>query len=64
MSHDSKWTHSLCEPCWNRREGARPPVRVKGMPPEQCCVCGTPSVADIPVRADPDAMPACLWTPT
>ncbi len=50
----SRWNHSLCDECWDKREPTRKPLRVLD---SQCCQCGTQHKSGIFVRADPDAMP-------
>lgn len=55
-----KWTHLLCERCWNILEPARrvpePPHNVAGPP---CCRCGAKTRSGIWYRAEPSAMLFC-----
>lgn len=60
----SKWTHFICEPCWNDRNPDREPVRViksfDGPDTLQCCFCLTLSEnSGIYVRKDPAKTPCC-----
>ncbi len=58
----SRWTHSICEACWNRREPDREPVRIReefrDEQAEPCCFCGKGHASGISVREDP-ALVAC-----
>lgn len=54
----SRWTHAICDPCFEERYPDREPVRLKyaGQPEEPaelCCFCGRVTVGGIFVRADP-----------
>ena len=50
---DSKWTHSICGPCWREQEGERRPLKLSDADPEVCCFCGKGTVEGIYYRADP-----------
>lgn len=58
----SRWTHNLCEKCWNERNPGRDASRlVEDVRAEEvCCNCGTPNRDGIYQRADPDTMPRCF----
>ena len=49
----SRWTHSICESCWRKRELGRQPVRLKDPQLELCCFCGYTHASGIYVREDP-----------
>lgn len=53
VHEDSRWTHAICDPCWNKREPSRVASRVTTFPDERCCVCGEPTNSGIYFRADP-----------
>jgi hypothetical protein len=53
----NRWTHSMCEDCWEGREPGREPCRVAGAPPETCCFCDKRHASGIYVRAEPEAVP-------
>lgn len=49
----SYWTHSLCDPCFEKRRDAdRPVTRLKNPDPEVCCDCGETTTSGIYFRAD------------
>jgi len=51
-----KWNHSICDPCWFRKEGnGRVPHRIgaRMVHPERCCFCGNYHSSGILVRIDP-----------
>lgn len=54
----SRWTHSICVPCWNKREPGREPIRlhVEFISWETCCFCGESHASGIHVREDPAKM--------
>ena len=49
----SKWTHAICQPCWEQRADTSEPFRLTVCPPEPCCFCGVSTDSGIFVRADP-----------
>jgi hypothetical protein len=56
----SRWNHSICEDCWDKRNPGREPVRVRlekledmNAINEVCCFCGDKHSSDIYVREDP-----------
>lgn len=50
----------MCTRCWRAQNGARKPVRIRGMytQREDCCWCGKPTLDGIYVREDPALAPA------
>lgn len=69
----SRWTHTICAPCWNKQHPSRPikatlsqgfataPFRIRERyrVDEACCFCGELTSAGIYVREDP-AITLCL----
>lgn len=58
----SGWTHSICDPCWKKREPVRIPVRIRHDPAdapnqEHCCFCGNHHSSGIYVRQRPTFTP-------
>lgn len=53
------WTHSICVPCWNKREPDRPPVTVVEKEQNICCFCGELTDSGIFVREHPSKVPYC-----
>jgi hypothetical protein len=53
----SKWTHSICDDCWNQKNPGREAVRVRTLPLETCCFCLHDHVSGIYVRGDPTTTP-------
>lgn len=53
----SKWTHPICEKCWNIREPTRRPSVMVPAEEEICCVCNQVTNSGIYVRGDPEKMP-------
>ncbi len=53
----SRWNHSICEECWNKRHPDREPVRIReeyrDEKPIPCCYCSRPHQSGIYVRDDP-----------
>ena len=47
------WTHSICQPCWTKREPNRVAVKVREAEPEPCCFCGATTDTGIYLRCDP-----------
>ena len=45
----SKWNHSVCDQCFEKRQPGREPVRVVSI----CCDCGVQHRSGIYVRGDP-----------
>lgn len=58
----SRWTHSICDDCWTKREGDRTPHRVRfpedGPNQSHCCFCGNHHSSGIYTREDPNEV-AC-----
>lgn len=57
----SRWTHAICDPCWDKHYSPRLPVRLNvtgnaDEPAELCCFCGRVTLGGIFVRADPSAV--------
>lgn len=50
----SRWTHAICEACWNKRNPDRQAARVVDTSPTECCFCGSPTGAGIFVRESPE----------
>lgn len=53
----SKFTHSICEDCWNQRNPDRIAHRVTDVDPEACCFCAKAHSSGIYVRANPAETP-------
>jgi len=60
----SRWTHLLCEHCYDDLEPGRLPVRVfeaphepSGEPTRKCCRCPALTRSGIYYRADPERFP-------
>ena len=49
----SQFTHSICDPCWIKRERDRIPHRLKERTTEICCFCGVAHNSGIYVREQP-----------
>ena len=49
----SKWTHAICNECWNARNPEREPYRVTEAEEEKCCFCGLETLSGIYTREDP-----------
>lgn len=49
----SGWTQPLCDYCWEDREGARVPSRLREPEEETCSNCGRLTRSGIYVRRDP-----------
>lgn len=52
----SKWTHSICDTCWNKQNDFREPSRLREAPPEVCCYCGVEHASGIYRRENPDGL--------
>ena len=52
----SKWTHSICEECWRKREPNRTPTCMIAAVTERCCFCGKEHRSGIYVRENPADM--------
>jgi len=48
-----RWTHLMCDRCWDRIAGPRVAVRVHDGELSPCCFCGEATASGIYVRADP-----------
>jgi hypothetical protein len=53
----SKWTHSICDACWTKRNPERAAVRLKEPTVEKCCWCGEVHESGIYVRDFPEEVP-------
>ena len=55
----SKWTHPICDPCWNNHQPRRTPHRIveEHRDHETCCYCGNPTFSGIYIRDNPDNPP-------
>lgn len=51
----SKFTHSICEDCWNKKNPDRPVVKIQVgvFSGERCCYCGNIHNSGIFVRDNP-----------
>ena len=49
----SKWTHNICDNCWDKRNSISIPVKIIEPDEEPCCFCGKLSKSGIFVRHDP-----------
>lgn len=53
----SRFTHSICEECWKKKNPRRSPVRIIDCPPmEKCCFCSKSHYSGIYVRENPADM--------
>ena len=52
----SKWTHSICDDCWNINY-LSDPCRIIDPEPEKCCFCGKEHSSGIFIRKDPKQTP-------
>lgn len=51
----SRFTHAICDRCWDQLEPGRTPTRVIDSTRYTCCFCGVPASTDgIFVRRAPD----------
>lgn len=54
MDHPgSKFTHSICDDCWKKREPGRKPARTMDVDNHPCCFCGVAHDSGIYVRENP-----------
>lgn len=55
----SKWRHSICTDCWEKKNPGREPVRLLNEDAELdvCCFCSKPHSEGIYVRENPADMP-------
>jgi len=58
VSDRSKWTHSICQKCWDEMNPGRVAIKATGADLEKCCFCGMLHDSCIYVRRDPAAV-AC-----
>lgn len=49
----SKWTHSICDDCWHKKEPEIEPSRLVDVIGNICCFCGLLTTSGIYVREDP-----------
>jgi hypothetical protein len=58
----SRWTHTICDVCWQQREPNRMPIKLKPeyTNPAACCFCGAVTTDAISVREDPRDTPYCF----
>jgi hypothetical protein len=52
----SKWTHAICEKCWDKNNSERKPIKIKDGGEETCCFCGGLNTDGIFIRADGDKL--------
>lgn len=52
-----RWTHAMCEACWEEGNPGREPWRAVEGPREKCCFCGEETRSGIYVRGDPSELP-------
>lgn len=54
-----KWTHAICDECWEKKEPDREPTRLveEFRHKEPCCYCGKSQKSGIFVRGDPTITP-------
>lgn len=52
----SKWTHSICDKCWIKKNPDREPARLRYPLMEKCCYCGEMDISGIFVRENPADM--------
>lgn len=50
----SRWTHSVCLPCWRTLKGERPPVTMAERENKVCCLCGRYHTSGVFVRDEPN----------
>lgn len=50
----SRWTHLVCEGCYEGLEPGREPVRVRDDASGACCCCGEKTTSGIYYRGDPE----------
>lgn len=55
----SRWTHAVCDDCYEELEPGRTPTRMVEAELEVCCSCGDLTASGIFYRADPLAMGFC-----
>lgn len=54
----SKWTHSLCEKCYQELEPGSNPAKIREANTEACCKCEVVHSSGIYYRTDPNKL-AC-----
>jgi hypothetical protein len=52
----SRWTHQVCDVCFEGLEPGRVPARTVETKAANCCMCLEPTVSGIYVRVDPSKM--------
>jgi hypothetical protein len=52
----SKWTHSICTECWEKKYPGRGAHRLLKADTEKCCFCGKEHASGIFVREHPADM--------
>lgn len=52
----SKWTHTICDVCWDVLVPGRRATRMIDVERETCCRCGEETVSGIYMRADPGTL--------
>lgn len=56
----SRWNHTICDDCWQKKHPGKAAGRVLVFKCETCCFCGNPTVSGIWIRHDPkDEKLAC-----
>lgn len=58
---ESKWTHPICEGCWNERHPDRLATKIAEdiRDLERCCFCAAQTRSGIYVRHDPKKLELC-----
>lgn len=49
----SKWTHAICDDCWDKKNPERPSPRRASGDREICCFCAMGTNSGIYIREDP-----------
>jgi len=53
----SRFTHSICDDCWDKQHPLKPSIRMKHRIIDTCCFCSKKHSSGIFVRQDPADMP-------
>lgn len=49
----SRWTHSICDDCWDKQHPDKQSHRLQAGDLDLCCWCDTPTYSGIYLRHDP-----------
>jgi hypothetical protein len=52
----SRWTHAICQDCWDEQSPDRPAVRAVLGEDELCCWCSEETSSGIYLRANPASL--------